>query len=356
MQIYALFNNESDAAIGGAEIQLFFLAKYLSKRYDINVVTGDWGQGDVERYNDINVIRSFCLKRNIWNYMKAPFLLWEALKKSRADIFIASTSGVEIGFIALFCKIKKKKFIFRTGHDMDCDGEFIKNNFIFGQSYKYGLTNADKVITQSEKNKEQLKDNYNIDAVVIRNSWNISVRENNENFFILWVARCTSWKNPQIFLELANNNPKVKCVMICPVQKNEIELFNKIKNNASKLSNVEFIDFVSFEEIQKYYDKAKLFVNTSDHEGFPNSFVQACLGSTPIVSYKVNPDNFLVKRNVGYFADGDRAKLFELVQDGLKNEMIWKDKSKNCFKYVKKYHDLKKNCRMWDKEINLIIQ
>ncbi|HIP49839.1 MAG TPA: glycosyltransferase family 1 protein, partial [Candidatus Pacebacteria bacterium] len=111
-----------------------------------------------------------------------------------------------------------------------------------------------------------------------------------------------------------------------------------------------------FEEIQKYYDKAKLFVNTSDHEGFPNSFVQACLGSTPIVSYKVNPDNFLVKRNVGYFADGDRAKLFELVQDGLKNEMIWKDKSKNCFKYVKKYHDLKKNCRMWDKEINLIIQ
>lgn len=108
MQIYALFNNESDAAIGGAEIQLFFLAKYLSKRYDINVVTGDWGQGDVERYNDINVIRSFCLKRNIWNYMKAPFLLWEALKKSRADIFIASTSGVEIGFIAFFCKIKKE--------------------------------------------------------------------------------------------------------------------------------------------------------------------------------------------------------------------------------------------------------
>jgi len=358
MQIYALFNHDSDAPIGGTEVQLYFLTKYLSKndKFDVNVVTGDWGQENIEKYDDINVIKSFSLKRTFWNYIKAPFVLWNSLFESNSDVYIASSVGIEIGIIAFFCKIHKKKFIYRTASDIDCDGTFIARNFFIGQFYKYGLKHADRIITQNEKNKKQLQDNYGINAIIIRNSWDIEVNNKEKKEFILWVSRCETLKNPQIFLELAKKIPEQKFVMICPIQKNEVHLFYEIKVEARKLNNVKFINFVSFDKIQTYYDQARLFVNTSDFEGFPNTFVQACLGGVPIVSYKVNPDNFLIEEDVGYFADGDKKRLLDILKNSIKNEMEWNEKSKNCYEYVKKYHNIQKNGKMWKDEINLLLK
>ncbi len=57
------------------------------------------------------------------------------------------------------------------------------------------------------------------------------------------------------------------------------------------MPQVEFLEKVSYHDIQSHFDQAKIFVNTSSDEGVPNTFIHAGLGSTAIVSLKVDPDH-----------------------------------------------------------------
>jgi len=348
---YSLFNPNSEAQIGGTEIQLFNVAKYLSQNsnFEISFIVGDWGQKEIEEHKSIKVYKSISLQKTIRNYLLAPFIIWNKLTVVNADIYIASSAGVEIGITALFCKIKNKKFIYRTAHQMDCDGEFVEKNSWRGKVFEYGLKNADIIITQNEEHQELLK-SQKIKATVVRNGFRISgeVVDFDDKKYILWVSRCDGWKRPGLFLKIVRKFPQENFVMISPRIAHEKELFNEIKQQASRLTNLKFIEKIPFIEIQKYFNKAKLFIGTSDFEGFPNTYLQACMGNTPIVSLNVNPDKFITKNNLGYCADGNFDLMLRQIKEIAEGDnSIWQEKSKNALKYVKENHNINKSGSQW---------
>lgn len=358
LNAYSLFNPKSEAPIGGTEIQLFNVANYLvqNKEFEIFFVVGDWGQSNVEKYKRIRVYKSASLEKKIGNYIKAPFLIWNSLNKINADIYIASSAGAEIGLIAFFCKIKGKKFIYRTAHDIDCNEEFIKNNGVVGKIFEYGIKNASKIVVQNERNHAMMKHNYGVISGIIFNSWNLNQnKENAIKNYILWVGRCVQWKNPKLFLKVVSNLPNFEFIMICPKQKNQIKFYEKIKKESEEFRNIKFIESIPFLEIQEYFNKAKLFVGTSEHEGFPNTYIQSCIGRTPIISYKVNPDDFIKNNRVGYCSDGDFDLMLNQIKKILSDEKDWKIKSENAYKYVKKNHDIRVIGKKWEKVIQGLI-
>lgn len=346
LHAYALFNPKSDAGIGGTEIQLYYLAKYLAEDNDISFITGDWGQKDIEVIGGIKIRRSVSLEKNLLNYVSAPFVVWSALRRADSDVYIASSAGAEIGIIALFCKLNGKKFIYRTAHDWDCNGEFVKKYGAIGQLFRYGLLRAEAVVTQNNDHEKKLHENYGISAIVIRNSWEISEVPCEKKTYILWVARCEKWKNPELLIKTAGMFKNISFLMICP--KSDGEYFSVIRKDAKDQKNIIFMEGVPFIEIQPYFNEARLFIGTSDYEGFPNTYLQACLAGTPIVSYKVNPDGFITKNNLGYCADGNFEKMIGYIEKILKDEESWKEKSENAFWYVKKNHDINIVGKQWD--------
>lgn len=351
---YSIFNPKSKAPIGGTEIQLFNITSYLSGKetFEIFFITGDWGQEKLEIYGNIKVLKSINFKKSPLNYLMAPWRIWAVLKKTNADIYIASSAGIEIGIIAFFCKLNKKKFIYRTAHDIDCTDEFIQSKGLAGLSYKFGLENASTVVTQNRRNREMLKKNHNIKAIIIKNSFNIPRQKMiGKKNYILWVSRGDKWKNPELFLRIVNKFPKYRFIMICPRQKYEDAFFEEISQKAKKFKNLTFIEKVPFAKIQKYFNEAKLFIGTSDAEGFPNTYLQACMGYTPVVSYKVNPDNFINQNNIGYCADGNFEKMLCQIKKLLTDKKDWQEKSKNSFEYLKKNHDIRKNGPKWQELI-----
>jgi glycosyltransferase involved in cell wall biosynthesis len=357
MNIYSLFNSKSEALIGGAEVQLFNLAKYFSYKYQVNIITGDWGQeSDYERFNSVKVWKSFSLDKKFKNYIKAPFLLWKRMAQIDAAVYIISSAGVEVGLVGFFCKITRKKFIYRTAHEVDCNGEYIKNNGWRGKLYQYGLRNANVVVTQNiEHQKLLLK--KEIKSVVIRNSFEIANRNvsiDNKKY-IFWLARCDDWKNPEMFMDIVRKFPEEQFIMISPRSSKEDNLFNSVKKEALVINNLKFIERVAFFESQKYYDEAKLFIGTSEFEGFPNTYIQACLGRTPIVSYKVNPDNFVTKNNLGYCADGDFEIMLQQIKKILEDNTDWREKSDNAFAYAQESHNISINGKKWDSAISNLI-
>lgn len=346
LKAYSVLRPESGVPVGGTLIQLFNVAKELTKDHQVYFITGDYGQPPVEKIENITVLKSTKVKRNAFNVIAAPFLIWKSLSKSNADVYITSSAGAETGIIALFCKIKGRKFIYRIAHDMDCTGNYIKQNGIAGRLFKFGLLNS-SVVCQTESQASILKKNYNISAILIKNSFPIKFQINDKKENLLWVARCEKWKRPEIALSIAEALPQRKLTMICPKQHYQEQLFEEIVAQARKLSNVTFIDSVSPDEIQQYFNRARVFIGTSDHEGYPNTYIQAFLGATPIVSLNVDPDGIIQKNGVGYYADGNITTMISQINLLLDNDSIYNQSSSAAKAYVQKNHDINKNIELW---------
>jgi glycosyltransferase involved in cell wall biosynthesis len=338
---YPLFNKECKATFGGSEVDLYLIATNLAKdpMYEVDFVLGDFSQDNIEHRQNVRVIKSYDIKSN---KMFQIMVLLKKLIFSNSDIYFQQNASGGTFFIALLAKILGKKFIYRTASDIDCNGQFIRDNPLEGFLYKCGIRMASTVVTQNYSNQRQLKQNFNIDAIVVKNALNLTEINLDLKKTILWVARSEKLKQPGIFLDLADKFPNNKFVMICPSANNNSVDMNLLQERVKNIKNVEFIDYVTYHDIFTYFDDAKLFVNTSTYEGFPNTFAQALCASVPIVSLNVNPDNFLSEYNCGFCAGGDLTLMLSEVESLISGRDYWNEKSANARKYAENNLDMAK--------------
>ena len=140
--------------------------------------------------------------------------------------------------------------------------------------------------------------------------------------------------------------------MIAPSATGQLEYFKEIKSKALKINNLYFIDFVPFNKINRYFNKAKIFVNTSIEEGFPTTFIQAAKSKIPILSLSLNPDNIFNKYKIGFCCGGYFEKLKSNLDELLMDNKLHSQMSENAYVYAREYHDIKINA---SKFLNLII-
>jgi len=251
----------------------------------------------------------------------------------------------------------RKKFIYSVANKPDVDSS--KSGLIY-KIFRFGLKHADYVIAQNYEQIDllkQLKIKNPSRALVLKSGY--PLRKNGIDITsksdILWVGRTVNWKRPELFLKLAlvfkNRNFK----MICTKYVNQ-EYWEDIKKLAENIPNLKFIEFVKFSEIEDYFRKAKVYINTSIYEGFPNTFLQAFKYETPVLSLNVNPNNIFDKYNIGYYCNDNfnllKEKLFELMQNSALQEMIGRD----AYSYVRKFHDIEIVGKQWIKVINFILE
>jgi len=338
---YPLFNEKGGVVFGGAEVQLYNLAKYLVHDHKVIFIVGNFGQEKEEEVENIKILRSVKIgsEYGILEKVKSIFIQLSVMKKSNADIFVKRAAGPEVGIIAAYCRIFRKKFIYMTAHEIDCSGEYKRSNWLLGLLYEFGLKRADMVITQNNDHKKMLKDKYNIEAGVLFSGYDIPQMRTKLGDYILWVARLDEWKQPEVFFKLARSLPNESFVMIAPFSR-DIKYAKKIQDDAGKIKNIKFIPGVSFSEVDRYFQSAKIFVNTSRYEGFPNTFAQAIMHGVPLVSFAVNPDNFIEKNSVGFCAENDFTAMKNYVNILLKDKKMHASASMNAYRYAKKNHSM----------------
>lgn len=327
--------------LGGAEIQQFYLGKYLSEK-DCSVIylSHDYNQNKIYRYNKISFVKTYSSSEGLPGlrfFYPRLSKIWRGLKIADADIYFTRGEGFIPGILKIFCEIYKKKYVFSGAHD---------TNFIPGQRrlrfardrilFEYGFKRADAIIVQSENQHKLLKENYGIDGTIIRN---IYPEKNHFKVFqkkhILWVANLREFKRPELYLDIAKKFPQEKFIMIGGSAYNS-KYYDNIKNTAESIPNLDFKGFIPFEETEQYFDGAKFFVNTSKYEGFPNTFLQAWCRGIPVVTF-VDPERTISQKKLGMVVTSSE----EFYQAVRIMSQKYLDYYESVIQYYKEYHSPK---------------
>lgn len=343
---YRLFDPMCPSPFGGAELQMTLLARALAEdpHYDVHFLTQDFGQPKRQRKGDLTLwrykrpfkgVRMLTVVRRGWSILTMS----TTMVRIRPDVIVDSPAGFSTAAASAAARLTGAAHIFRLASDGDLDGSIFRNS---GERrlFLWGLRRADGLIARNRKQMAELLERYGKQSVILPNAFPVPDKEPvHAKDGVLWVASAQNLKQPWVFLDLAGALPGVRFRMIMPP--NDLELFNKTRSQVLDLPNVDFLESVAFEDIQSYFDRARVFVNTSTVEGFPNTFVQAAMAATPVLSLNVDPDGVLAENGFGRCAQGDQIRLSQDLQELLSDEELCVSMGRCGLEYARRTHDIR---------------
>ena len=343
--------NDKKQTFGGATVQLFNYAMELSKRHNVYCLVNQIDDINYKEFPDLKF--KFTFKNND-NYFKKTLSFNKALQSVKPDVVIQRGLTRISTFLGFYCKLFRIKYVFMFAHDRECRGRFQKSDR-FDSLYPLLLFSASYLIVQNDYQYGHIFNIFKKKTFKITNGFPINFSDLSTKKGVLWVSRLEAWKRPELCIDVAIKNPKIPFVMIAPIDEKNKEYALNIYKMAENIENITILDFVCFKDIDKYFAKSKIFLNTSIEEGFPNTFIQACKNRTPIVSLNVNPDNFIIKYAVGEFCDNDINKMNHAIKNIYNNNHAFKNYADSAIEYVKENHCIEKNAQLLEKLINGVL-
>jgi glycosyltransferase involved in cell wall biosynthesis len=348
---YPLLAGKEPRVIIGPDVHQTILIKQLVK-YNLrtSVVTYEGNKISSEYINDIHLIKipHYTFRIRVIDILLKAFRLGKGMLDANADIYFHA--GGAAGITSLFCKFKRKKYIYSIASDALVDRKivfrrvrgFSRSTFSIGNFGNWiDIQLADVIIVQSEHQKNMLLKNFGREAKLIRMPFPLTKGEPLEKAappIVLWVGSIAEVKQPELFLKLAEAIPEARFQMIGGHSSNQ-EYCDRIRDVVGRISNLEFLGVVPFDEIDEYFNRASILVNTSMFEGFPNAFIQAWMHYVPVVSLNADPDELICEKKLGF-----HSKTFDqLVEDVkilLKDEQLRQKMGKNSRQYVEQEHDI----------------
>jgi len=348
-----LTSNEHLKYVGGAELKQVIIGRELAKQgYNISFITYD-ENSEKKIIDEITIIKSFSLSKDT-SILKKTLILWKSLKKANADIYFKG-SGPE-GIIPFFCILHGKKYVKWLTSDRNVQLKQVhsRNTILTKITSYFDIKFAHTIIAQNKFQKESIEKKFKKKCILIHNPTNIPNNnfENKKNKnIVLWVGTIRTIKQPELFLEIAKILPDYKFKMIGGKSDSEPDLYDKIQGKTKGITNLEFLGFIPHHNIQKYYDEAAILINTSLIEGFPNTFLEAWINYTPVISLNVDPDEVIRNEKLGL-----HSKTFEQIildiKNLLHNDELREKMGMNARKYVEQNHDAKKIANQFEQLIS----
>jgi glycosyltransferase involved in cell wall biosynthesis len=108
-------------------------------------------------------------------------------------------------------------------------------------------------------------------------------------------------KRPEALLDLARQLPDLRFALVGGHSAEMAGYFNRVAAAASSLPNLTVYGAVPYQQVGTLFDRAKLLVNTSTMEGFPNTFLQAWMRGVPVAT-TFDPDGIVRRQRLGVAA------------------------------------------------------
>lgn len=390
---YPLFNPDCVSPFGGSEVRVSILAKELAHRgnVDVAVITFDHDQPATETRDGVQIIswtgwhcpdpvpppetnakagrrgavpamgiKIKSIMRAVIRPLRESMDRFTAfgridshfIPRSRTAVFDAADADIYIvpgnselsAELAYYCREKGKKSVLLAGSDIDfapdigTDRSYQTPSGATGFLMRYAIAYMDAFILQTERQRRLLQEHFQREGVVIRNPMDVGQKFSRaENpAMILWVGKSDGIKRPELALDLAEIFADYAFTLLLSLSSTQIH--NDVLARAKGMANVTILPYIPYEQVEEYYAKAGLLINTSLFEGFPNTFLQAAKYGVPILSLNVDPGGMLTEHGCGRFCNGNfeamKSALVELMKGDVRARV-----GVNGLEYVRKYHD-----------------
>ena len=412
---YPLFNPDCRSPFGGSEVRLWLIARELAKsgRFDVNVIVFDHGQPWVEQRQGVKIYARPGVKCPLtvvpegdldraslrsrlpgsgrcsnWLVTKTRAAgsriarRWRSVKWRRplgpigeykidegsvdlydeigADIYIMHGNNLPAAEMACYCKNRRRKMVFLAGSDGDYHPGYKENPQAIGiyglpgYLLNYAIEKAHAHVVQNERQQDLLRRVYGRNSVVVKNPVDLDrafprAADADE---ILWIGKSDWIKRPEIVLDMAERLPEYRFTVIMTFSNPQID--EQCRAKARRLPNVTLLDYVPFLEVENHVASAKLLVNTSVFEGFPNTFLQAAKYGVPIVSHKVDPGEMLSRYGCGLVGEENPDVLADNVRLLMGSAALHADASDRCLRYLRDHHDKDKVIPQYENLLNVV--
>jgi len=351
---YGLYNSQSGLPFGGAEVQFFLLATALANdsAYEVSVLTTVDHQPGIESQGGMRVHKRLGRRRmepksrqgvldrfrELTDYLLAFREMRQQFIKIDADIYLHAGAGVEVGAYGLICRLLRRRFLFFIASSADLWEPYGKVEGPLKWLFPLGVRLAHEVVCRSSEQQDRLHNQYGRKGVLIRTGHPHPPARHVPKSYVLWVGRGNPLKRPEMFLDLVARMPHHRFVMVVAHEDAHLDLLQQVRARASMLDNLDLYEDVPWSKMDNYFARARVFVNTSTYEGFPNTFVQAALHGAPVVSWRVDPDQLLSTGQLGLCAGESFDRLVDLVQGLFESESGWSTLSKEVERYASTHH------------------
>jgi glycosyltransferase involved in cell wall biosynthesis len=325
--IYA-YASGSPSAIGGAERQQWLLARALGEAgWSVTVGVREGLEAGKERA--INGVKFVGIGQSpILQTLQAWYRF---LASERPDWFYWRCADHLLGPAVQIAKLARVRTIFSAAFDTDVHPRrALTRRRRWWPLYAWGLYQAERLFVQHGGQLSELPLKWRSKAYVVPSIAGDGVSvipHSKRESYVAWVGALRQHKRPELLIEIARKTPAIEFV-VCggPTSFGSPPGYGeRIMEILRGLPNVEFLGQVSPARAQQVVAEAAVLLSTSNVEGFPNTFLQAWLSGTPVVSLQVDPDRIIERMGLGAVpgsVEGAIADISALVDSGQLRERI----------------------------------
>lgn len=342
-----------EQAMGGAELQIKLLVEQLiMNNYTVSFIFEDKG---LPYSNELKInlipLKKIAIKKTFgsrWIFFHRK--LFTILQKQNPDIiytrFYSSWSGVA----SVFAKRNNKFHIWALASDSDLKNKPVSILRPFDIIEKKWVSKAFKdaslIITQNNYQQNELKVKYNRQGFLFPQSaicdTTNTFQKDSDKLKICWIANLKSLKRPDLFLQLVKSMANNKSIEFFMIGRPHKEFKEQIKAIEKNNNNFHYLGELSNDNVNKILSSSHILINTSDYEGFSNTFVQAWMRKVVVISFNSNPDEILTKEDIG-FVNNNLEEVVEIILSLSNNRDLLAKKAEKAFHYAHEYHSYERN-------------
>lgn len=334
--------------IGGVERQTTLMARWLAARgHDVTMLTWDEGQRDGASIDGVRVMK-MCGQGDgvpVVRFVHPRWTsLYAALKRADADVYYQNCGEYVTGQVALWCRLHRRAFVYSAASDADCDPRLpLMSERRDRAFYRLGLRLANRIIVQTLTQQQMMEDGFGYESTVIpmpcpqpdRRMPATPAFETRRT--ILWVGRIVEVKRLDRLIELARLCPELRFLVIGPRSETDPHV-REFVPIAQTVPNITLCGPAGREQLEDLYRTAGVLCCTSEHEGFPNVFLEAWSHGLPVVS-TWDPDAVIARHGLGAVA-ADVPALAAAIRALLASEAQWTHASAKAQHYFEQNHEV----------------
>lgn len=287
MRATSYYGVSGSSAFGGAEVQSAFVADALrAAGHEVVLVVADLPAGVTlphaaeNAYHTGDGIPGLRFFHPRWSGTMA------ALERADADVYFQHCAGMITGQVALFCRRRKRVFVYGAGSDMEFHPDeasvpIARDRLLF----RYGLRRCTGLVVQNERQRAAARSLNKPTRLIPTGIRMAEGGDDGAREAVVWIGGLRTLKRPDRLLDLACRMPERKFVVVGGDYPGEPAYSERVRAEAGTIANVTMLGRRPHGEVAGILSRAAVLVNTSEVEGFPNAYLEAWSSGVPVVTF-----------------------------------------------------------------------